>query len=266
MSRDGAGDDACVLLTRSTEDNRAMALRLRQRGIESVSLPMIEIRPIAPDLSTLPPPGTRTTVLITSRTAAHGWLSLRREDARVGNVSLQNYLVVGRRSASILLADDPQVNILVMANSVEELLEDMIALDRQTGRLRTWLKPTPLLYPCSRLRREEAVAGLTALRYRVIELPIYEPHLPARSRDELPMILDALAPNAILTFFSPSGVDNFFTALAHNHLGLDRIAPFRIAAIGSTTAEALYAKGIEEGSIPERPEMGVMVEMIVGSC
>lgn len=256
---------ADVLLTRSAEDNRALALRLRQQGIEAVSLPMIEIRPVAPDLSVLPPPDSRATVLLTSRTATRGWLALREREPRVRKIVVNNYLVVGRRSAAVLLADNPEVNILVLANSVEELLEDMIALDRQSGRLNAWLKPTPLLYPCSRLRREEAVAGLTSLRYNVVELPIYEPYLPEPSRDELPMILDTLAPDATLTFFSPSGVDNFFTALAHHNLRPDRIATFRIAAIGSTTAEALYAKGVEEVSIPERPEVGVMVEMVVGS-
>src|SRR5690606_37405948 len=131
---------------------RRLSLQFQQHGVETISLPMIEIRPVSPDTSPLPSSKTKVTVLLTSRTATRAWLELRQEYPRFREVEVANYLIVGRRSAAILLAEKPEASILALANSVEELLEDLTALSVQTGRLNSWLKPAPLLYPCSRLR------------------------------------------------------------------------------------------------------------------
>lgn len=251
-----------VLLTRSEEDNRRLAFELRHRGVESLSRPMIEIHSFPPDLSSLPRRGSHVSVLLTSRTATRAWLELRESSPGVGELVVDNYLVVGRRSAALLLTNNPDASMPILANSVEELLEDLAELKRQ-ARIEVSRQSTSLVYPCSRIRREEGVEGLGKMGYGVIELPVYEPRLPPRAMVDLPITLEALASDAILTFFSPSAVLNFFQIVEQRNLDRARIDTCRFAAIGTTTAEALYERGVEEVLAPRRPELQLFVEMIV---
>ena len=254
-----------VLLTRSVEDNAEVARLLRVRGVESLSLPMIEIHDLSPDLEKLPPRDEEVVTLLTSRTATEKWLNLRMRLPRAGDLRIRTHLVVGRKSAALLLDRQPNAKILSLADSIEELLEDVLELHEKSRGIAKYQKRSPLLYPCSRLRREIAIDGFNELGYRVCDLPLYEPTLPSSSITKLPLSLDALAPDATLAFFSPSAVENFFTALKENGLGLERVEGFRFAAIGTTTEEALNRRGIEGVVVPERPGIGEMVGEVVGS-
>lgn len=245
-----------VLLTRGTEENDEIARLLRARGVESLSLPMIEIRALSADLQKLPPREDECVILLTSRTATERWLNLRMSLPRAGDVRTRTHLVVGRKSAALLLESQPSARILCLADSVEELLEDVLELHEKSHSIAKYQKRSPLLYPCSRLRRDSAIDGFNELGYRVYDLPLYEPILPKASIDKLPRALEALAPDATLTFFSPSAVENFCTALQENGMGIERVTGFRFAAIGTTTEEALNSKGIEDVRVPGRP--GVM--------
>ncbi len=253
-----------VLLTRSAEENNEIARLLRARGVESLSLPMIEVRDLSPDLKNLPPKEEECVILLTSKSATERWLNLRMSLPKAGDIRVRTHLVVGRTSASLLLDRHPSARILCLANSIEELLEDVLELHEKSHGIAKYQKRIPLLYPCSRLRREVAIDGFNELGYRVYDLPLYEPRLPAASIEKLPRALEALAPDATLTFFSPSAVENFCTALQRNGMGIERVTGFRFAAIGTTTEEALNSKGIEDVMVPRRPGVMEMVGEIAG--
>lgn len=250
-----------VLLTRSSDDNRDVARLFRTRGVESLSLPMIQIRDITPDLSLLPDPTERLTVLLTSRKATTKWLNLRHERREIADLKIRSHLIVGRRSASFLLAQNPNAEILCLSNSIEELLEDVLALYEKSKAISRYQNRTPLIYPCS-LAHMAMASGFNEVGYRLHKLPLYEPILPEASIQKLPRSLEALDPEGTILFFSPSAVDHFFQALTENNMGVGDVEGFRFGAIGATTEEALNLKGIEGVMVADRPEVGRLVERV----
>lgn len=225
-----------VILTRTEEENRRIAPLFASRGFVVHSLPMIELRPLAHDAC-----GIRSIrrlaggepVLITSAYAADLWLDLRETDFR--EHTPRAYYVVGERSAQLLRESDPEVPIVAVADSGEDLLRGSFDGVRE------------MLYPCSTERRDQIVDGLRDRGVDVVELPLYAPALPAGSRDHLGSLWGVLEHPAAILFFSPSAVTSFFSL--RPRIPDDLI----FAAVGGTTAEALRREGITSILVPERP-------------
>jgi uroporphyrinogen-III synthase len=244
-----------IILTRSADDNRAIAPLFEARGFVVLSAPMIELRPLPKDMC-----GLRSVrrlaggeeVLITSAYAADLWLDLRETDFHEHPPA--GYYVVGEKSAALLRDGDPETPILAVADSGDELLgHPSLAVDAGGRRL---------LYPCSAGRRDALVDGLAARGFDVIELPLYAPVRPADARDSLLAALasataSATSPLAI-AFFSPSAVESFFS------LGVPLPSDAIIAAIGPTTADALAARGVGATVVAGSPRAEAMAEVLAG--
>jgi len=234
-----------VILTRSADDNRAVAPLFEARGCAVHSAPMIELRPLPKDMC-----GLRSVrrlaggerVLITSAYAAELWLDLRETDFHEHPPA--GYLVVGETSAALLRESDPDVPIEAVAGSADELLRD----ERVAGRA----AEGRILYPCSTERRDTLVDGLARLGFDLVELPLYSPVRPADARANLQAALADATPPLGIAFFSPSAVAHFFT------LGVQLPGHVVIGAIGATTAGALAGRGIADPVVPERPDAGAL--------
>jgi uroporphyrinogen III methyltransferase/synthase len=248
-----------ILLTRSHEENERIAPEIHRYGFRTLSVPMIEFHPLAVD-----PLGFRTTnkltgeepILLTSSRATGAWLELR--SGAFADLHPSGYILVGARSAVMLGDADPDTSILVVAESVADLLSSDHAAEIFRG-------VETIVYPCSSLRREELVEGLRARRIRLCELPLYRPVVPADASAALRRVIEPLLgegsdPLAFL-FFSPSAVDNFFELLS---FPLQSIPPRRaiFCAIGTTTADALRRKGITEVIIPPHPNLAALLEVL----
>ncbi len=229
-----------VILTRSADDNRAVAPLFEARGCAVYSAPMIELRPLPKDMC-----GLRSVrrlaggerVLITSAYAAELWLDLRETDFHEHPPA--GYLVVGETSAALLREGDPDVPIDAVAPSADDLLRH----ERVAGRV----MGGRILYPCSTERRDTLVDGLAGLGIDLVELPLYSPVRPADARPTLLAALADAGPQLGIAFFSPSAVTNFFT------LGIQLPDRVVIGAIGATTAAALAGRGIANPVLPEHP-------------
>lgn len=268
-------NEPLVILTRAESDNQRVAPFFQEQGLQVLSVPLLEIRDLQIDPWEIPDDFGPYLVLITSSRSTTRWLALR---PTLANRDLRGCLVVGRQSALRLYEIDPDTPILVIGHSVEELLEDIVNLRRPfphivgevapeaAGLLRAGSDINTILYPCSARRREEGVTGLQRLGFRVIELPLYEPVLPAENSALLINVLSNLYRPTALAFFSPSAVENFFHILSVE--SEEESPPFMLsdhlhfAAIGDTTAEAIYKYGIEDVIISDLPEAEMLARKV----
>jgi uroporphyrinogen-III synthase len=220
---------ATIILTRSDADNDRVGVELRACGHDTVSAPMIELRPIVHDAEHLERLATAvrgSTVLLTSATATERWLELR-QGPFAGDAP-SHYLVVGASSALRLNELDPTVPILAVVPTAAELADAVPSAVRR------------IFYPCSTARRREGIDPFRERGIDVIELPLYEPVLPADAARRLDRVLSESSPPRVLVFFSPSAVANWFS------LRSDILPDSIFVAIGPTTADSLHAHGVTD--------------------
>ncbi|MCC7438234.1 MAG: uroporphyrinogen-III synthase [Armatimonadetes bacterium] len=238
-----------LLLTRTSQENQRVGEYFQQRGFQVLAAPMIELLPIPPSYSMLQhwvaeaAAEADSAILLTSITATSQWLRLL-PDLPVEATRLR-YLIVGERSAGLLRQHYPSCQIVSIAASATELLRHIQP------------PPATILYPCSTQRRDELVVGLRSGGAEVVELPIYQPQLPANAAHQLRDALLAANSPLCIAFFSPSAVVNFISLQPK----LPRGAIF--AAVGSTTAEALRDHGITEVIVPAQPNPAMLADAIL---
>ncbi len=240
--------EARVILTRTDAENLRTAAAFADVGLATTALPMIEIIDLDPILPTAPDDllSGPISVLLTSHRGAERWLLFR--EGRGADLSIKCYYLVGQRAETMLRREDPDVPIAVTGASISDLQENIIARfpNGDSGCV---------LYPCSRLRRQEAVDGFRAMGLDLIELPLYEPITPPDAAEQARQILATLEPGTAITFFSPSAVDNLLSVTTPASL-----APHHLVAIGATTAETLYRHGLESSvHIPHHPTLDALI-------
>lgn len=128
---------------------------------------------------------------------------------------------------------------------------DVCALSRELD----WFGEMPLVGTVVVVTRPKARAGtltdrLRAMGARVVPMPCIETRdIPAGPAEKA---LGKIDRYSWLALTSPQGVDHLFTCL--DNLGLDvrALAPVKIAAIGSATAEELAHRGIRADYVPEQ--------------
>lgn len=271
-----------VVLTRDEVDNLRIAPLFEKEGLHVCSFPAIQIQNYEVETADIPAADS-CIVLLTSSRATSRWLDLQ---GQLLNHAVHGYLVVGETSAEMLRNADVQLPVLLFNNSIEELLEELLHL-RHTAQLLNGstsssqlsvLHPNSgvvrVLYPCNARRRDEGVNGLRQMGYEVVELPLYEPVSPTAQRSELLEMIDQKGEPIILPFFSPSAVENFFRITAPDeeaaknsrawYKGCTR-RQVMFASIGETTAEALYAHGVEDVIIAEEPKVELLVMAIMAN-
>lgn len=244
--------DPVVVLTRSEEENLRTAEAFEEVGIPTISLPMLEIADLDPVLPDDLDTSTSLTLLLTSSRGAERWRAFREGAGR--DLSVASCMIVGDRSQAIIERIEPDLPIIASGSSVEDLQENVLAMPRQERG------PTTILYPCSRIRRDQAVEGFRAMGFDVREMPVYEPVIPSRSIDRAPRVIADLAPGSVITFFSPSAVDNLVGTLPAS--SASSLAAHHLAAIGPTTAEALYRHGFENVVVADDATLEGVVDVV----
>ncbi|MGE5314233.1 MAG: uroporphyrinogen-III synthase [Acidobacteriota bacterium] len=118
------------------------------------------------------------------------------------------------------------------------------------------------LMPKGRRAGSELAGMLRAEGGTVDEVIVYETVMPRSDEGAkaAAFLTDALRrpTPCVITFFSPSSVENFFT-LVHELPHADRAV---IGAIGATTAGALVRMGITPDIVPEEPRVDLFVRAI----
>ncbi|MCB0713289.1 MAG: uroporphyrinogen-III synthase [Ignavibacteriae bacterium] len=240
-----------LILTRSEADNYRTAPLFKEMGVEVISLPMIEIRELPFSPSLIPILSSPPLILLTSRQGTERWLLLREEETRVASLTLEGYICVGERSAQMIQQREIEAKVVAVAESAHQLIAHLESREDVD-----WTSSRPVIYPCSKFRRDETVDGLSELGFTVVELPLYEPVLPEGSVELLSEIRQRVDSQTIVLFFSPSAVENFF------RLWPNAGQQVEVAAIGKTTGDALRDAGCEKIILPQHPTVEEMAEAL----
>ena len=265
-----------AILTRTEADNARIASLFESQGMFVRSLPMIEIQNYDVDIRDITSDDP-CLVLLTSSRATTQWLPLQE---KVLNGQVAGYMVVGQTSVNLLAEANSEYPVLIHQHSIQELLEELLSIrntdetevldaQRILGKSHGMTK---VLYPCNARRREEGLHGLRRIGFDVMEIPLYEPVPSHATRGDFLALTKKYTGPLVLPFFSPSAVEHFFqvlvpesTAASMDLASIQDLQADRIvfASIGETTAEALYAHGIEDVIVAEEPKAELLVEAIV---
>ncbi|MCB0129467.1 MAG: uroporphyrinogen-III synthase [Caldilineaceae bacterium] len=240
-----------VVVTRSEEQNAAFAQALEAAGAVPILCPTIavvalgvptfrrEVEALQPD-DWLLFTSTNAVRFFFQQATAHGM------DAEI--VACIQVAAVGRATADALCEHGCTVDAMPAAFTGVELAA---TLAQQTGGT---LDGRRALLPRSSIGRAEIVHALAAAGAQVTDLAIYD-----TVAVEPPPATRALIRNGvdIVTFTSPSTVNNFFAAIPPAHIG-----DAKIAVIGPTTGEAVRTWGLEVDMMPAEYTMQGLLRAI----
>jgi len=237
-----------VLVTRTKAQAGEMASALRASGAEPVLLPMIdlvesnELEPLDRALSRL---AEYDGLLFTSANAVRFFAARAREQGATGSFARlkARVLCVGPQSARAALEEGLPVHLTGSGRGdSESFLRELIDILPPKGK--------HFLLPRSDIGRDVVPDGLRAAgadvdvveAYRNVPAPVNANQL---REDVLSGELD------VLTFASPSAVDNFFALL--DEPAKAAACKLVIAAVGKTTSRALERVGAAAAVVPDRP-------------
>jgi uroporphyrinogen III methyltransferase/synthase len=237
-----------VLVTRTGAQAGEMASALRAGGAEPVLLPMIDL--VASD--NLGPLDTALAqlesydgLLFTSANAVRFFAARAREQGVAGGFSKLNsrVLCVGPQSARAALEEGLPVHLTGSGRGdSESFLRELIDILPPKGRR--------FLLPRSDIGRDVVPDGLRAAGAEVDAVEAYR-NVPAPV-DVAALRDDLLSGRLdVLTFASPSAVDNFFVLLDPEAKAAAE--GLVIAAVGRTTSRALVRVGVTPDVVPDHP-------------
>lgn len=222
-----------IVVTRRTEQSAWLCDRLRQLGATAVELPLIEVaRPVemAPLDAALRGLARYDWVVFTSANA------VRAVSDRITDLGLAEQTLTSRKIASVGPSTTHSLRKCFpdIAVAVEAAKHDAEALLKA---LATGARGLRFLLPASDRARGILPAGLRAEGAEVDVVVAYRTVAPADARER---VLAGLRGGVdLVTFASPSAVENFVTAAAE---WVPRVAA---AVIGPVTEEACRRAGIE---------------------
>ncbi len=234
-----------VVLTRESEDNRALAALLEPEGIDVIDYPCIAIRPIRPPetlIRALEGGDAFKSVVFTSRRGA----AIFMESPGAGREALAKTLVaaVGGKTAETLAAFGVRVDVAAAEQTGESLARDLLARLGPGDRV---------LHVRGNLTTGVLARTLEAGGVSVAELVVYE-----NVRPELaPLEEDA---RYVVVCASPSAAERFLEANPWARSG-------RFIAIGPVTAGRLKELGVRDvaqAPAPDNLSLRDMVRSAVG--
>lgn len=247
-----------VLVTRAADQSAELASALRAAGAEPVLVPLIAL---------LPPEDSESVAALDAAIAGIGdyeglvfassngvrYLAARARE-RGGDLGAFGGRVfcVGQKTAEAALAVGLPVHVVATGRSDGDgLLAQILQAGPVSGRR--------FLLPRSDVGRTRIADGLRDAGAVVDAVDAYRNVRPAVDVAALRQELEAGTLHA-LTFTSPSTVSHFAELLDD---GARRaVGHCIVAAVGTTTAQALREQGIEPDVVPKRPDSGSLVEAL----
>ena len=240
-----------ILITRPIEQAAAMGQSLRERNADPVYFSTIRIVPPASwDACDEAIDNYRTYhgVIITSVNAAKYFFNRAVERGlQPGLLPNSKVYVVGAKTAEAVASYGIAAARFPGVNNVHLLAEALCALPVLRKRF---------LFPKGNLAGSEITIALRVYGASVDEVTVYETAAGTGNVPHDPAVVDAAQVYAMLrsgtidaiAFYSTSSVENFFAAVPP-----DAVHSTALAAIGSTTADALRTLALSVPIVPEQP-------------
>jgi uroporphyrinogen-III synthase len=234
-----------VIITRPKDQAAPFARLLRDRGAEVLYFPTIEIVPPASwtDVDdAIEQNRTYDALVFTSSNAVRFYF----ERARSRGIGTETFLnktiyVLGAKTAEAASFYGISAVRFPGVRNAQDLAEALIA---SAPRHRHYLIPK------GRLAGSGIADALRAHGNAADEVIVYETIMPEGADSDSVRDVIGSGKADVLTFFSPSSVENFFS-LMHSDCALHEMA---VAAIGETTAAALRALQMRVDIVPGRPD------------
>ncbi len=230
-----------VLVTRPEPAAERTAATLIARGHEAWKVPLMQIEPIAADLS-----GNWSAVIITS---AHAPVAIADNPARKALRKLPLF-AVGERSAQAA-REAGFANVMSAGGDVRDLV--------QLLRERKADVSAPLLYLAGEERAADLIGQLAA-RGIAAEMRVVYRAVAAPFPDELVAALEAGDVQAVL-HFSRGSVENYLSGAREADIAEQALA-VRHYCLSAQVAEPLIAVGAKRVAVASRPEEAALVELL----
>ncbi len=220
-----------ILITRDSNQNQDIRLKLVQLGAEVVEIPMIEILPlpVKKEFNEMIQHIQKYPIIIFS--SSNGVelffekILEKKQDARVLHNS--KIICVGTATEKRLKSFG------VIADWIPEKFN-------QNGVLKYFennnFKNDEILMIGAKNHREDLVKSLNKIKIKVKYFPIYKTSFPRSSAPKIEMLFKRNESIDLIVFFSPSAVEGFFSHLPHGRYPIKKI---KFAVVGPTTLEKL---------------------------
>ncbi|MHC5280284.1 uroporphyrinogen-III synthase [Listeria kieliensis] len=232
-----------VFLTREKNKNQSGLLRLQKAGIEAISIPMIETKPLGFKLK---------------EEARHAdWIFFTSQNSVRFFADRIRQFPEKMKVASIGSKTSEALQNLGVKVDFEPSLYETEAFLREWSQLYAEKTQTVLL-PQSKIAKPRIAGFLSDLGISCFRLPLYDTILPSDAAANLEKNVK-LYPHFIAVFASPSAWKNFKQIL-------DRFSlkpSFLIASIGEVTTRAIEEDGYKVDFHPENYQMDDLIDLII---
>jgi uroporphyrinogen-III synthase len=242
-----------LLITKSKQDADKALLDLTESGVDIIYFPTIKIIPI-PDSPVLNDAllmfDTFDYLVFTSTNAVEVFNNIA--ENRQLEFSSVKVAAVGKSTEEKCRQYEINVDILPDEFSAKGLINKFSSID---------LIDKKIFVPGSSMSRGELEMGLSGLGAHVIKATIYDVTLNDTNtlHNEIEKIKQKLPD--IFTFTSPSSFNSFLEIMSVNNVG-EYFGRSTVCAIGTTTEEAIRAKGLAVHIIPRTFSLSGIAEAI----
>jgi uroporphyrinogen-III synthase len=254
MSTDKPLKDQHILITRPAEQSGSLVGSIESYGGKAVVIPMIRI--------VEPSSWERCDLAIVHMRKYDGiiFTSVHGADAFIGRVqgrypqafsllARKKLYAVGSKTAGVLAKSGLVSSYPQNIFDAEHLME-MLGSENPAGK--------HFLFPSGNLRLDTVERTLDAMHAVVDAVEVYRTEKPGPEiAGRLNKLIDTRS-ITVVTFFSPSSVDNFFEIVDR-----EKVCDIPVAVIGRTTADAVTRYSLKPSIQPDISEGEALVEAIV---
>ncbi|MBU1099457.1 MAG: uroporphyrinogen-III synthase [Bacteroidetes bacterium] len=247
--------DKKIVLTRTKEQSKESGKWLHSHGAKVIYFPCIKIVPIQDPskLHELLLSATFDFVIFSSSNAVKIFVDLTKNSEHAGVLKKVKVIAVGSKTKFTCEQLGIKVGLVPENFSAKGILKLFSKFD---------LENKNILIPTSNIARKELREGLQKRKARIFPISVYDtvPTKIEKVSEELKEIKDS-KPNLFI-FTSPSTYNNFLK-LADVKTPKSYFKGSDIAAIGSTTKEAIEMTGAKVSITPAKSTMNTLLDEII---
>ncbi len=245
-----------ILITRSREQSAGIIKELEGHGANVICLPTIKIVPLK-DYSHFNEHLLNIKdydyIIFTSANAVKMFYNVILNFSTQPDLSNIKIAAVGDKTAKTCDEFNIRVDIIPKEQSTDGLTKEFDRFDLQNKKI---------LIPCSAIAREELTNAIELLGAEVFKIPVY--NVIPTPKDDIENEINQLETSKpdLYIFTSPSTYNNYLKIIEISE-PIRHFSNSLIAAIGTTTKEAINHTGVEVEIIPDKFNLESLLKKIL---
>ena len=246
-----------VVVTRAAEQAEELIRMLRDAGAHVIHVPTIEIGP--PDSWTACDQAIQeledySWIVFTSTNGVRFFINrLKDSGENIANLQKARIAAVGESTRRELNRRNIRVDLVPAIFRSEGLVEAFMNEN---------IQGLEILIPRAQTGRELLIESLTSMGAKVAAVPVYKNRMPKVENFSESLKMVNGHPIDVLTFTSPSMVQNFISLFGRKKIKDSLAHGCKIAAIGGVTAEAVKKLQLQVDISPQKSTIKSFVEEI----